>query len=427
MRTFSIKTLGCKLNQYESARLARVLEEAGWSARPVGEEVDLALVNTCTVTDKSDRKCRTFIRQSARCSVLGKAVVTGCLVNRDGDGVRNMPEVMAAFDNRQETALLHLSRRLFAHDGGEDRAEPAFHKAPTLAEFVRTRGYIKVQDGCGAQCSYCIVPSVRGEPRSRSMESILQEARRLISEGCPELILTGITIGKYHDSDADLADLSADILDMDGDFRVRLSSIEPGHLTDKLLDLLGHPKLCSHLHVPLQSGSDRVLERMRRPYRADQFLQTVQRIRNRHPKVCIGTDMIVGFPGESDDDFKESLQMVRRVRFGYVHQFSFSPRSGTAAAALPRCSAQETLQRARRLRELAAETSLAYRTGLLGTALDCVVEFSRAQAKYTAISDSYVKIALEDSELNARYEGRIAKVCIHSAGVNETRGSIIEA
>jgi threonylcarbamoyladenosine tRNA methylthiotransferase MtaB len=427
MRTFSIKTLGCKLNQYESARLARVLEEAGWSARPVGEEVDLALVNTCTVTDKSDRKCRTFIRKSARCSVSGKAVVTGCLVNRDGDGVRSMPEVMAAFDNRQETALLHLSRRLFAHDGTEGGAEPAFHKAPTLAGFSRTGGYIKVQDGCDAQCSYCVVPSVRGEPRSRSRESIIEEARRLISDGCPEIILTGITIGKYHDGDTDLADLSAEILDMEGDFRVRLSSIEPGQVTDKLVDLLCHPKLCGHLHVPLQSGSDRVLERMRRPYRTDQFLQTVQRIRERLPKICIGTDIIVGFPGESADDFEQSLAMVRRARFGYVHQFSFSPRSGTAAATSPRCASQEISKRAKRLRELAAETSLAYRTGFLGTALDCVVEFSRAHGKYTAVSDNYVKISLEDSELNARYEGRIAKVCIHSAVVSKTRGSIIKA
>lgn len=426
MRTFSIKTLGCKLNQCESARLSRSLEEAGWSARPAGEEVDLALVNTCTVTDKSDRKCRTYIRQAARSSVLGKAVVTGCLVNRDGDGVRSMPEVTAAFDNRQEGALLHLSEQLFMGDGARGYEGDRTHQGLGPVEFSRTSGYIKVQDGCDAHCSFCIVPSVRGTPRSRDRREILEQARRLVSEGCPELILTGITIGKYRDSQGGLADLTEEILDMDGDFRVRLSSVEPGQVTDELVELLDHPKLCSHLHLPLQSGSDTVLEKMRRPYRANQFLDTVERVRERNPAICMGTDIIVGFPGESADDFEQSLGMVRRAGFGYVHQFSFSPRSGTPAAGLPRLNPREISRRVQRLRELAAEISLSYRSGFVGESLDCVVEFRRTPGRYTAVSDNYLKISLQDSELNAQQEGRITKVRIVSAGAKDTRGVIVE-
>ena len=427
MRTFSIKTLGCKFNQYESGRLARVLEEAGWAARPVGEKVDLALVNTCTVTNKSDRKCRNVIRQSARNSVLGKAVVTGCLVNRDSGGVTGMPEVTAVFDSRQEAALLELSQRLFPDSQAQAPGGPAPPEERAPTRFLRTDGYIKIQDGCDAQCSYCIVPSVRGKPQSISRARILEHTRRLVSQGCPELILTGITIGKYRDGNADLAGLTEEITGIDGNFRVRLSSLEPGHITDKLIDLLGHGKLCRHLHIPLQSGSDTVLERMGRPYRAEEFLRTVERIRWRQPLVCIGTDIIVGFPGESADDFEQTLQMVRQASFAYVHQFTFSPRSGTPAANLPGCSPQETARRAQRLRELALQKGLAYRANFVGQVLDCVVEFSRQQGRHTAVSDNYIKISLEDSGLSARAEGRIAKVRIESAEPRKTRGTLVEA
>ncbi|MCU0844713.1 MAG: tRNA (N(6)-L-threonylcarbamoyladenosine(37)-C(2))-methylthiotransferase MtaB [Spirochaetes bacterium] len=442
-RTFSIKTLGCKLNQYESALIARQFADCGWESRPFGEPVDVVVINTCTVTDRSDKKCRNYIRQGARFSRLGKAVVTGCMVERDRKETALMDEVLAVFGNddkraivRKITALVEYAEDLretderdddqdaafMAHSGGWD-GDDCFDEA-AVEPLYRSRAYLRVQDGCDGACSYCIVPSVRGAPRSRAFAEVIDHARRLTATGCPELVLTGITIGRYDDCGADLAALVEAVAAIPGEFRVRVTSIEPTHVTDRLIGLLGSPKVCGHIHLPLQSGSDRILAAMNRPYTLEGYMKVVDRIRAHDPDIAIGTDIIVGFPGETDEDFAGSVDALVHAEFAYVHQFSFSPRTGTPAASGVFCGERAITRRSSILRRSAAETGRGYRRRFEGALLQCVVERRKNGAGHMAVSDNYIRIKLSESAENEAREGTIAPVRLARAGYDETTGSI---
>ncbi|MDY6933650.1 MAG: MiaB/RimO family radical SAM methylthiotransferase, partial [Spirochaetota bacterium] len=316
-RTFSIKTLGCKVNQYESSIIVDQFYENGWIPKSFGERADIVIINTCTVTERSDKKCRNYIRQGTRFSKSGKILVTGCLVDRDLDGLRRMPGVSAVFKNDEKNAILASANKSYElmnysegiplssrfDDCQPDNSQKNFHKKyqpETLSPHLRRRGFIKIQDGCDGVCAYCIVPTVRGAPRSRGYHEILEHSRRLIDIGCPELILTGISIGRYFDEDRDLAKLIEDIITLDGKFRVRISSIEPNHINAKLIDLFGSERLCPHIHLPLQSGSDRILQMMKRPYTVGDYIKIVEKIKSIYQNIAVGTDIIVGFPEENE-------------------------------------------------------------------------------------------------------------------------------
>ena len=421
-RTFSLKTLGCKLNQYETARLAEALVRQGWVARPFGERVDAVIVNTCTVTDRADKKSRNLIRRGSRTCSSGKAVVTGCLVDRDRQGVASMPEVMAQFGNREKPLLAHRLAELVGVEQSPAPAEPTL-----LSPFARTGGYLKIQDGCDGWCSYCVVPAVRGAPRSERADRVLQRARRLVDAGCPELVLTGITIGRYWDGGLDLAGLAESIASLPGKFRLRFTSIEPTQVTKRLIDLLGHEKVCSHLHLPLQSGSDRILASMRRPYRFTDYRALLERVRMRYPDAAIGTDLMVGYPGETDDDFSFTLDAVEAIGFAYLHQFTYSSRPGTAAAAadsLPPCR-PATAARVEALRRLGVEKSRDFARRLVGRHLTCVIERDIKSGKRVAVSDGYLKIALLPSPLDALGEGRLSTVELLDASRQPATGRLV--
>jgi threonylcarbamoyladenosine tRNA methylthiotransferase MtaB len=465
-KTFSIKTLGCKLNQYETSQIAAQFLDNGWRALPFGERVDLVIINTCTVTDRSDKKCRKYIRQGAALSRAGKAIVTGCLVERDPVTLRSMPEVMEVFTNREKDSIytritrsseperlaytrgdtvnrdLVKVRNTHPLPGSPVDGNPSTkamrrgygtslhvdadeRSAETPLPYFHTRGYVKVQDGCDGMCSYCIIPSVRGKPRSRPFREILDHARRLIDHGCPELILTGITIGKYNCNGKTLSELVESLINIRGRFRVRITSIEPDHISASLLSLFTSEKICNHVHLPLQSGSDRILRRMRRPYTRAEYMNTIEDIRAVVPDMAIGTDLIVGFPGEVEDDFKQTVEMVEMVKFSYVHQFTFSPRSGTDAASMVQDLSPRTIaERSDRLRELSKRIGLEYRKKFEGRILESVIEKKRFRDNYTAVTDNYIKIALDDSVQNGE-GGRLAPVKLISAGIERNRGIII--
>lgn len=381
---FSIKTLGCKLNQYESESIASGLSSRGWRRVPFGEEADLVIVHTCTVTDNSDRKCRNYIRQGSRFSSNGRVVVTGCLGRRDPSGIRAMPEVLDVIEASGDD----LPRRIeesFAGTRTSDGKESAVR--------VRTRSYIKIQDGCDGECSYCIVPSVRGKPSSRPFEDVIDHAKRLVDAGVPELVFTGVTIGKYDDGGRGLASLAESILSLDGNFRLRITSIEPRHVTDELIALFGHPKLCDHIHLPLQSGSDAVLARMNRPYTRTEYIDTALRFRSRLPDMAIGADIIVGYPGETDEDFDATLDVVRRAGVTHVHQFSYSPRGGTASSSQKECAPAVVAERAKRLKSFAAERLRDYERRFDGKVLMSVVERGGEEG-FSALSSNYLKASL---------------------------------
>ncbi|MBN1653218.1 MAG: tRNA (N(6)-L-threonylcarbamoyladenosine(37)-C(2))-methylthiotransferase MtaB [Deltaproteobacteria bacterium] len=415
-KTFSIRTLGCKLNQYESDQIAQTFINAGWNIRSFGEEVDLVIVNTCTVTEKSDKRSRNYIRQGARFSKSRGVVVTGCLVNRDRQAVEKLPEVISAFAVQEHEDLTAIA------------FQPGQIERPKVlsVKCFRTRRFLKIQDGCDGSCSYCIIPKVRGEPRSRGLSQILLQAQRLVDEGCPEIVLTGITIGKYRDGDTDLAALAESIANFRGEFRLRITSIEPLHVNDRLIEVYAHEKLCSHIHLPLQSGSDRILRAMQRPYRIADYQRVLEKIRARYPKIAVGTDIIVGFPGERESDFIESLRRLEEFRFAYVHQFSFSKREGTVASNMAdEVSAPSMAERVDRLREVALRTGWEYRRQFIGARLSCVVNPDRKGKSYRAVSDNYIRMNLVDSRLNQAACGKIAEVKILKTDAKQTTGAVL--
>ncbi|MBN2039246.1 MAG: tRNA (N(6)-L-threonylcarbamoyladenosine(37)-C(2))-methylthiotransferase MtaB [Spirochaetes bacterium] len=428
-KTFSIKTLGCKLNQYESSLIAGQFLDNGWISKPFGEPVDVVIINTCTVTNKSDKKCRNYIRQSSKFLKSGKIIVTGCLAERDGESLKKIPGVFAVTGNSGKHKIYDLISGFLNDRENSDAVLKDKHsiirkKAEYPVPFYRTRGLIKIQDGCDGECSYCIVPKVRGIPVSRDYDEILNHAKMLVAEGTPELILTGITIGKFNSSNRSLADLINDICRIEGKFRIRISSIEPKHATNEFLDAVSSEKVCSHLHLPLQSGSDRILRLMKRPYAKDEFIKLVHDIKVRDDKLAIGTDLIIGFPGETNEDFEESLKMIQECEFSYVHQFTFSPRSGTPAADMIFSDSKEISERSLKMKEVASQAGLKYRERFVGLELPSIIEKNKKSELFTAVSDNYIKIIISDN-IDEEFLGKIINIRLDTAGTDKNTGSVI--
>ncbi|MFH0974528.1 MAG: tRNA (N(6)-L-threonylcarbamoyladenosine(37)-C(2))-methylthiotransferase MtaB [Spirochaetota bacterium] len=407
-KTFSIKTLGCKLNQYESSLIAGQFIENGWVGRPFGEKVDAVIINTCTVTNRSDKKCKNYIRQGAAFSNKGKVLVTGCMGERDADYLKNMPEVFTVVKNSEKekifsvvnsgTYLVSIGNEINEINGINEIQDniTILKKNEFPLPFYRTRGLVKIQDGCDGECSYCIVPYVRGKPVSRNFKEVLDHAYRLIDSGCPELILTGITIGKYLSNDKNLAKLIDELVNIDGKFRVRITSIEPNHISDDLIECFSFDKVCSHIHVPLQSGSDRILKLMKRRYSVNEYIKIIDRIRKKNNDISIGTDVIIGFPEESEDDFLLSMKTIEDIGFSYVHQFTFSKRSGTQASLMNGCSNKEISERSSRMRELANSLAFNYRKRFLGMYLPSIIEKNKSRDGYKAVSSNYIKMDIKN-------------------------------
>ncbi len=423
-RTFCIKTLGCKLNQYESALIAQQFLSAGWRNVDFGETADAVIINTCTVTDRSDKKCRNLIRQGARFSKSGGVIVTGCMAELLKSELSCMPEIIACFSNAEKDAICEYAENQRVNAKPEATSPISKHHP---LPFKRTRGYVKIQDGCNQHCSYCIVPAVRGSARSRPAEEVLDHARALIDATCPEIVLTGITIGAYADAGYNLAKLALAIADLPGNFRLRITSIEPLHVSDELIDVLAHPKLCPHLHLPLQSGSDRILALMNRPYTRAQYLSVVHTIKSRIPDIALGCDVIVGFPGESESDFLDTIAVIQEAGFSYVHQFTFSPRKNTPAASMKPLAYDIVHARSEHLRTIAREAGLAYRKRFIGTVLPCVIEKKKHDDAFTALSGNYIKILIPADEHAHAYCGKIAPVLLEKVSIGHNTGRPVTA
>src|SRR5262245_32641376 len=349
--TCRLVTLGCKVNQYETQYVKEALEANGYREAGAGEPADLCVVNTCTVTGEGDAKSRQAVRRLAQANPRAAIVVMGCYATRDPEAVGRLPGVVKVVTDKARLAeelrpfgVTHLPRGIARFDG---------HR----------RAFVKVQDGCLLNCTYCIIPRVRPVVRSRTLDEIADEVQTLVASGCREIVLTGIHLGHYG------IDLSRgrpkeqwcrlwhllDRLDrLPGDFRVRLSSLEAAEVRGEFVEALARsPRLCPHLHLCLQSGSDRVLARMRRRYRVAGFLERCRRLRAALDHPAFTTDVIVGFPGETEADFAATCRVVREVGFAKVHIFPYSPRQGTPAADFPdRVPPPVVAERRARLQEL---------------------------------------------------------------------------
>jgi threonylcarbamoyladenosine tRNA methylthiotransferase MtaB len=374
--TLKTVTLGCKVNQYETEFVREGLVSIGYRDVADGEQADLCIVNTCTVTNEGDAKSRRVIRRLAREHPHSRIVVMGCYATRAPDEVASLPQVVEVVTDKRE--LPDLLGRFGVVD------------IPTgISSFGnRHRAYVKVQDGCLLRCSYCIIPKVRPQMHSRPMHPILDEVRRLQDNGYREIVLTGVHLGHYGvDWNWDkpksewtrLADLVEHLANLEGDFRIRLSSIEATEVTRELLRVMQEysDKICPHLHVCLQSGSDRILRRMKRRWGARMFVDRCGMVADALDKPAFTTDVIVGFPGETDEDFEETCRVVGEVGFSKIHVFPFSARRGTPAAEMPEQLPKPIkTQRGRQIAELEAKLRKQYFERLSGTRLRVLVEGS---------------------------------------------------
>lgn len=424
-------TLGCKVNQYDTDSVVTQFLEAGYKVVDFNEEADIYLINTCTVTNLGDRKSRQMIRRAAKRNPQGKIVVMGCLA-------QTTPEEVAALEGVTLVVGTQGRGRILEEIEALERGEQAslvddifritdFEDLPALDFSGRTRATLKIQDGCNQFCTYCRVPFARGRSRSRERESVLAQVEKLVAEGYGEIVLTGIHLGLYGedlDPPLSLAQISREIAETPGLARLRISSVDPHEVTDELLDLLvRHPVLCRHLHIPLQSGSNRVLERMKRNYSREDFLEIVHKIRSQIPEVAITTDIMVGFPGETDQDFLDTLSLAEEVAFSKIHVFQYSPREGTVAARFAdQIPGQLKEKRSKRLIELGNTLAQKFHSSFVGQEVEVLVE-QQSKTEGTGHTDNYLRVTFPlDQELDL--VGGIVAVRIVSADLEGVQGEL---
>ena len=417
-------TLGCRMNQYDTEsikvamRRAVPLDVVAWD-----QEADLYLLNSCTVTGKADQECRRLARQVKRRHPRARVVVAGCYAQTQPEDLRQVPEIDGVVGNtakqsvdRWLPAVLAGRAPVVGQDGDgaeapggpvvlvEDFARKAAFESPVIDEFDgRSRAFVKIQDGCDLRCTYCLIWQARGPGRSRPTADVLEQVARLHEDGgYNELILTGVHMGTWGrdlaGSEGRLTDLVAAISDRFPALRLRLSSIHPNEVGDPLLRLIaGRPGLRPHLHLSLQSGSDTVLARMKRPYRGAEARDAVARAAAIDPLFGMGADIIVGFPGETDAEFAETVAMVEDLPFTYLHVFRFSPRPGTPAAAMTPVHTETVAERSRVLRDLAAAKREAFHRRLVGTVREAVIEApdSGDPRRRLATTDNYAGVTVE--------------------------------
>jgi threonylcarbamoyladenosine tRNA methylthiotransferase MtaB len=314
---------GCRLNQFESDGIKANLADNAHTLTQNLREADFVVINTCTVTNKADYKNRAAIRRAHRLNPQAKIVVTGCYATTDAEELRSLPGVYRVVSNDEKHRIAEVLQ------GGEVTAPASNRFFFSANHDLKSRATLKIQDGCNKSCSYCKIPQARGRGVSRSFGETLDAARKLIDAGFGELVLTGVNIGWYEDQGKSFHTLVESLLDLPGDFHLRISSIEPGDVNERFAAFYQHPKMARFLHIPLQSGSKRVLKIMRRGYTPENFMRRIEHVRKVCPEVHIGTDVIVGFPAEGDAEFKETLDFCRAAEFANIHIFPFSKRRNT--------------------------------------------------------------------------------------------------
>lgn len=399
-----LERVGCKLNQSEIEALARGFVQAGHRLVQASEEADLCVVNTCTVTQAADSKSRKLIRQLRRANPTAYLIVTGCYAEMSPQEVRAIGGVDLIVGNEDKERLVELAEN-FEPQTSNFKLQTRNFKALSLGH---TRAFVKIQDGCNNRCTYCIVSLARGRERSRPRQEILAEVEALVAAGCKEVVLTGVHIGGYgRDLDTGLDQLVEDILTETTVPRLRLSSIEPWDLEQSLLRLWENPRLCRHLHLPLQSGCDATLQRMARRYTTSQYASLVAAARRSIPDLAVTTDIIVGFPGETAEEFAMSLSFVEEMEFARAHVFKYSARTGTAAAKMPhQVPYAEKKRRSEAMLRLARQSSQRFWRRFLGRRMEVLWEtpckddkHKRGSPPWSGLTDNYIRV-MTRSELD---------------------------
>jgi threonylcarbamoyladenosine tRNA methylthiotransferase MtaB len=381
--TVALDSLGCKLNQAEIQSLARQFEAAGYRLVEPDVKADIYILNTCTVTHVADRKSRHLLRMAHRRNPAARLIAIGCYAHRVPAELNKIEGVELVLGNDKKMNLLNLLTDSRHQTVSVPSGPHASH---------RTRAFLKIQDGCKNFCAYCIVPLVRSREQNVAVDSILSLVRGFIANGYREVVLTGTEIGGYQNDDVNLAGLIKRILAETPLPRLRLSSLQPHQISPELIELWRDARLCPHFHISLQSGSDAVLKRMKRRYSIADYRKAVELIRNTVPDAAITTDVIVGFPGETDEEFKETLKFCREMQFARIHVFPFSPRPGTAAATMPdQISDAVKKERGNQMLVLSKESIKAFQQRFIGRSLDVLWE-QQSKGIWSGLTGNYIKV-----------------------------------
>ncbi|MGB6872534.1 MAG: tRNA (N(6)-L-threonylcarbamoyladenosine(37)-C(2))-methylthiotransferase MtaB [Dehalococcoidia bacterium] len=409
-------TLGCKLNQAETESLANRFSKAGFQLVTPGEGADIYITNTCTVTHIADRKSRHWLRLARRRNPQALIIATGCYAQRNRQELAQLADFVV--DNKEKEHLLAFTQTLSLQGRGLGEGETK--QSQMLAATVRTRSLIKIQDGCHSPCTYCIVPKVRPHAYSLPASQIIDEVKQKVALGYKEVVLTGTKVGSYKDDGADLRDLVQRILTSTGIERLRLSSLQPSEISSEFLALWQDEKLCRHFHLALQSGSETVLQRMRRSYSLYQYQRTVNLIKEMIPEVAITTDIMVGFPGESAEEFEQSYSFCQQAGFANIHVFPFSPRPETAAARMPeQIKDKVKAERNQRMLGLSRSSQHRFCEQFLGQTMPVLWEKETGPGSgiYSGLTSNYIRVFTRSEKSLSNEITPVKLVEFHNQGI----------
>lgn len=404
---FYIETFGCKVNTYESNFMKQSLLANGFVFSDEMNNSDIIIINTCTVTNTADSKCKKYVRKVRRENAKSILVVVGCSVQNNFEEYKNM-NIDILLGNRNKSQIVELINKFIdtkeKYSFITNNRDLDFENMD-INKFDHTRAYIKIQDGCDNFCSYCIIPFMRGKCRSKNFDLVIEEAKRLVENNHKEIVLTGIHTGSYNDSGKDLVDLINELSKIDKLERIRLSSVEITELNDKFMEMLkNNQKFCSHLHIPLQAGSNEILKAMNRKYDLDYFFCKIDEIKSIRPDISITTDIIVGFPGETEEMFNTTYETAKRVGFSKIHVFPYSKRNGTIASKMKEISSQEKTNRVHKLLELSNILEQEYNSKFYNTKVKVLIEETK-NGKSIGHTSNFLKLEIpEILETNKVYE-----------------------
>lgn len=398
---FKVINFGCKVNTYESTYFEEKLIEEGFT-EAIDSKPDFIIINTCSVTNTADTKCKKFIRRVKRENPNAVLVATGCSVQNNFEEYKDMG-INILVNNFKKSIIPDLCKEYLKNKENiyikDDNRNQNFD-AMNLSTFTKhTRAFMKIQDGCDNFCSYCVIPLLRGKPRSKSFDEIVNEAKELASNGHNEIVLVGIHTGSYNDNGKDLVDLINELSKIDHIKRIRISSIEITELNDKFMEMLkNNKKVVDHMHIPLQSGSEEILKAMNRKYDKKYFKDKIQLIRSIRPDINITTDVIVGFPGETEENFDECFEFCKEIGFGKIHVFPYSKRNHTKAAQMPNhVNDEEKKNRDLKLIRLSDILSCTYEKKFIGKKMQIIAELNHKN-EIVGFTSNYIKVLVENPE-----------------------------
>lgn len=429
-QTVALHTLGCKLNFSETSIIGNEFLKNGFEVVDFKGEANVYLLNTCTVTQNAEKECRQLVRKALRQNPEAYIIVTGCYAQLRSEEIARIKGVDLILGSNEKFKIFSLI------DSFQKRNLSCIFVSPTdkLNDFSfaystnadsRTRAYLKIQDGCDYKCSFCTIPLARGPSRSMKPENVISEFRNLVENDYKEIILTGVNVGDYGKSySTNLYKLLLKLVEVTGDFRIRISSIEPNLLTDEILELTSeNDKLCRHFHIPLQSASPKILKLMRRRYRAENYSELIYKCRNKIPDLGIGVDVISGFPGETEEDFTLTYNLLNKLPISYLHPFTYSERPDTKAARLPDpVGIRERRKRNNMLRILSENKRYEFYKQMMGKSLDVLFESENNHKGINGFSSNYVKVR---TDYNPNLVNKICKVSVDRISDNCCTGTIM--